>query len=1081
MKTVRAKYLWFCLALLLPLLAAGVFFGRDWLLDDLLRPRLAAMAGEGLSAEVTIGRLVWRDGGLLVSELQVRRPHHYRLAVPRLRFELSLFGLLRRHLAALEITSPDLLLEPFPDEGAAGFPSRPPISIDRLTVYDGRIVFQLPEKRYEAKGIHFHAAGGEPYDFALAASAGAPDGAAVHLSGRAEWRQGLAVTLDTFQWNERQLLASPLDFTISPGGGPAAGGRLRLARLDRAALEGFLAGLPLRADLPEGWDFALQGLELGFSLAGNRLTLGLQVEGLRFFRGGLNVPLTALNLDLSGSGEEWQGRAQARLADDNPLQLTFSSKAGVLDGRLLATVAEPGRLKMVLTGGEAPALAGGLQVDAAISGTTTAPAIQVDIKGFTAVAKGSDFLLNLAPLHLRGRIGRTQAGWGGQGRLLLGEGDLLQFEGDPDKASVKLRPVALKQLRLLFGPRLPGVPLQEAEGLRGDLKLARNTVGTLSGSVRLAAGRVLLADNLLTGLTADLDFAAATTEGWFGSLALQGEKLAVADLSLENLTAGSQWRLDGTRLTFSKASAGARLSGSEQFSASLALAGSGSWQEDGWHVELANLAVENAELLSADGLAGLSGGRLKGKGSLDGAPDAPLRLTLNADLGVSEGLWGPYYADLSAVPASIAVRLDLDPATRRVKLDQLQLTLSEIGRLQAAGTVTPDVLNLAGELDLPDLAGPLTGLLRATLGESHTLLKEIHLAGALRTTLSVAGQADGWRIRGEALPTILAVEVPEAGVSLAGATGNLPFELTFGAGAPARQGEDRLGILHFETLQLGPVSLAAEAIRVLSAPDRLAITTPLVLQLAGGRMTIDGLTLGRDREGVNFEGMFTVAGIELESLSRQLELPPMQGSIDADLGRIHYAGGVLRSAGEARIDVFGGRIRIRNIRLDASSLAYLQTFADVDFTAIDLYQLTQTFSFGVMNGIVDGHVRELRLFGATPARFSARLESRDQGKRNISVKALNNLTILSQGGLSAALSRGVYRFIDFYRYRKIGIVCELEKDVFHLRGTARPDSDRYLVYGGFLPPKIDIVAPPAAISFSEMLKRLQRIERAERR
>jgi len=254
-----------------------------------------------------------------------------------------------------------------------------------------------------------------------------------------------------------------------------------------------------------------------------------------------------------------------------------------------------------------------------------------------------------------------------------------------------------------------------------------------------------------------------------------------------------------------------------------------------------------------------------------------------------------------------------------------------------------------------------------------------------------------------------------------------------------------------------------------------------VLQIADGTVTGEGLALGRNQNGLQFEGLFTVAEIELEALTRYLELPTMAGRIDANLGRIHYAEGVLRSAGEARIDVFDGRIRIRNIRLDASSLAYPQAYADLDFTAVDLYQLTQAFSFGAMNGIVDGYIRDLRLFGTTPAKFSARLESREEGKRNISVKALKNLTILSQGGLSAALSQGVYRFIDFYRYRKIGFVCDLEKDVFQVRGTARSDSDRYLVYGGFLPPKIDIIAPPAAISFSEMLKRLQRIERAEKR
>ena len=131
-----------------------------------------------------------------------------------------------------------------------------------------------------------------------------------------------------------------------------------------------------------------------------------------------------------------------------------------------------------------------------------------------------------------------------------------------------------------------------------------------------------------------------------------------------------------------------------------------------------------------------------------------------------------------------------------------------------------------------------------------------------------------------------------------------------------------------------------------------------------------------------------------------------------------------------------------------------------------------------MNGIVDGYVHNLRLFGLTPSEFDLKFETRQEGKRNISVKALNNLSILSQGGISAALSRGIYRFIDFYRYRKIGFLCHLQNDVFRIRGTALPGSDRYLVYGGWMPPKIDIIAPTHAISFKEMLQRLSRVERA---
>ena len=94
---------------------------------------------------------------------------------------------------------------------------------------------------------------------------------------------------------------------------------------------------------------------------------------------------------------------------------------------------------------------------------------------------------------------------------------------------------------------------------------------------------------------------------------------------------------------------------------------------------------------------------------------------------------------------------------------------------------------------------------------------------------------------------------------------------------------------------------------------------------------------------------------------------------------------------------------------------------DIDFKDIDLHALTHTFSFGEINGVASGHVYKLRLFDGIPSAFEARFETAEDGNRNISVKAIRNLNTLSQGGLSAALSQIIYRFIDFYRYRKIGM------------------------------------------------------------
>jgi hypothetical protein len=192
---------------------------------------------------------------------------------------------------------------------------------------------------------------------------------------------------------------------------------------------------------------------------------------------------------------------------------------------------------------------------------------------------------------------------------------------------------------------------------------------------------------------------------------------------------------------------------------------------------------------------------------------------------------------------------------------------------------------------------------------------------------------------------------------------------------------------------------------------------------------------------------------------------------------MRYRNEQLSSDGLIHLEVFAGRFQLRNLRYSEPFSSYPRFFADVDFSGLDLLQATRTFDFGEMNGILDGQIHGLQLFGSTPAAFTATLATRLEGKRNISVKALNNLSILSQGGISAALSRGVYRFIDFYRYRQIGFKCSLENDTFTLLGTALPGSQRYLVDGGLLPPRIDITTTSPTISFKEMLKRLGRLDR----
>ncbi len=312
------------------------------------------------------------------------------------------------------------------------------------------------------------------------------------------------------------------------------------------------------------------------------------------------------------------------------------------------------------------------------------------------------------------------------------------------------------------------------------------------------------------------------------------------------------------------------------------------------------------------------------------------------------------------------------------------------------------------------------------------------------------------------------------------ATGIIPFNLgSSPVSSVTYSHREQIGNISFQSLSAGIATLEQGQLQLSASQNRFRFRSPLRLQLADGQIDVENLSFGWADEGPQGSVNINISAVELETLTTELGLPVMQGRLSAELGTLYYADSQLTTDGLVTIDVFNGQLQFRNMRYSKPFSNYPTFHSNINFSGIDLLQATRTFDFGEMNGVLDGYIEGLELFGLTPAAFSASLSTRNKGKRNISVKALNNLSILSQGGISSALSSGIYRFIDFYRYRKIGFKCSLENDIFTLVGTAFPGSNRYLVHGGLLPPRIDIISSTPTISFKEMLKRLRRIERAE--
>jgi hypothetical protein len=523
-----------------------------------------------------------------------------------------------------------------------------------------------------------------------------------------------------------------------------------------------------------------------------------------------------------------------------------------------------------------------------------------------------------------------------------------------------------------------------------------------------------------------------------------------------------------------------RQTGEGGLSGIISAAGALSRGTEGMRLRLDTLAGQKLEFFSADGMTGLTGGRFTLQGEIDARSGGrPLQLDLKAQIAADEVLRGTFYADVSRLATGADLRATLAPEARRLEAQRINLTIDGLGSAQLEGRIAPGATRLTGSFAAPQMAGLFAEILRSVLGETVSGMETLGVSGAVAGDFRLEQQGRTWRTRGRLQPDGLGLTWPAAGLSLEKASGVLPFafasDFTGGAGEPA---DLQPGSLTFARLAVGPLVLDPAPIRLQAALNRLVIRNPLVFRVAGGRLEIQDAAAAYTLKGADMSARIRILEVDLQQLTQTLGVLPLMGRLNADLGKIRYVDGVLSAPGTMDISAFGGDLSIRGMRLEAPLTPYASFFADIDFTALDLFQLTRTLAVGEMNGIADGHIHNLRLFGKTPTRFEAEFATRETGKRNISVKALNNLTVISQGGVSQALSQGIYQFIDFYRYRKIGLACTLERDVFRLEGTARPGSRKYLVDGGIQPPRIDVVISSPKNSFTEMVRRLQRIERA---
>jgi hypothetical protein len=217
--------------------------------------------------------------------------------------------------------------------------------------------------------------------------------------------------------------------------------------------------------------------------------------------------------------------------------------------------------------------------------------------------------------------------------------------------------------------------------------------------------------------------------------------------------------------------------------------------------------------------------------------------------------------------------------------------------------------------------------------------------------------------------------------------------------------------------------------------------------------------------------------LQLQELTQALDWPRFTGTLTGSIPEVQSANDSMRTRGEIQAELFGGRIRLSKLEIEDpfSSLASIKL--DAALSGIQLEQASKTFEFGRISGILEGTINDLVLTDGQPSQFRADLHSVDRGtEQRISVEALNKITVMSSGESAGGLYGGLAGLFDSFRYSKLGFKAILKNDRLTLRGVESQGDNELLVVGSFLPPTVNIISHTQEISFSELVRRLQRVK-----
>lgn len=451
-----------------------------------------------------------------------------------------------------------------------------------------------------------------------------------------------------------------------------------------------------------------------------------------------------------------------------------------------------------------------------------------------------------------------------------------------------------------------------------------------------------------------------------------------------------------------------------------------------------------------------------------------------------ELLAGKFYGNFTKRKLTVALQ------ARYVKKDDALRDIQANAELPdtVKASLSGDLRHLAGKpsfdgravMEVPSNKNAYDFFVRETFREQFPFLSRMEITGSSKAGFSVAVSPERQVVRGEVRMTGTDINAPDTKRFIRGVDLDLPVDISIPEKPPHDAAINRFGSLHVHDVSWSALRLSDIAVFPVLWQNELSFAKDIDLPIYGGRIAISDVTfrhLFSPQRSLSLT--MNIHDIDLAAASSAMDIPRFSGNLSGAIPRVTFSEGRLVADGEVVLNAFDGSVRLSALSADNLFSPIMSLRADIDISDINLARLTDTFDFGHISGILEGTVHDLVIVRGQPQRFVSSVSTvkRRGVSQKINVEALRKISILGSGASTSILDRGIYQFFKEYRYDRIGFTASLKNDTMQLLGIESRGNVGYLVKGGILPPKVNVMNYNQNISFKELVRRLKRIKQAE--